>query len=172
MSVTGGLYDGPPQVSVDVEPGGGAAAFVRASIDINAPPSAVYATLFECTDAPRFTPNLISCKVVTRGPGWEEREHRSKGPIFHPVVVNRFRLDYVKDQHLSFKRTGGDWKRSDGEWRLTPLAGGKATHLTYTMHFAIDAPIPAKALRDGIAKGMPKSLDIIRKESLRRAGGH
>ena len=169
-AASAGAYDAPAQVSVDVEPGGGAAAVVRASLDIAAPPSTVWSVLFDCAGAPRFTPGLMSCKVLGKGPNWEEREHRLKGPIFHPVITNRFRLDYQTDQRLSFRRTGGDWKRSDGEWRLTPVAGGKATHVSYVLHFAIDAPISSKMLRDGIAKGMPKSLAALRKEAISRAG--
>jgi uncharacterized protein YndB with AHSA1/START domain len=164
-------FDGPPQISVDVEPGGGAAAVVHAQMDVAAPPGAVWAVLFDCAGAPRYEPGLISCTVLNRGPGWEEREHRLKGPIFHPVIVNRFRLDFQENQRLGFRRTGGDWKRSDGEWRLTSLAGGKATHVAYILHFAIDAPISSGMLRDGIAKGMPKSLHALRREALRRAGG-
>lgn len=165
-----GPYEAPPQVNVAVEPGAGAAAVVHAAFDVAAPPSAVWASLTDCAGAPRHTPGLISCRVVNRGPGWEEREHKLKGPIFHPVITNLFRLDMQPNSRLAFRRTGGDWKRSDGEWRLAPVAGGKATHVTYDMHFAIDAPIPASALRDGIAKGLPKSIEALRRDAIARAG--
>jgi uncharacterized protein YndB with AHSA1/START domain len=171
-ATSAGPFDGPPQINVQVEPGGGAAAVVHAQMDVAAPPAAVWAALYDCAGAPRYVPGLISCQVVARGPGWEEREHRLKGPIFHPVVVNRFRADFTPDQRLAFHRTGGDWKRSDGEWRLTPLAGGKATHVTYLLHFAIDAPISSGMLRDGVAKGLPKSLEALRHEAIARAAHH
>jgi uncharacterized protein YndB with AHSA1/START domain len=169
-AASAGPFDGPPQINVEVEPGGGAAAVVHAQMDVAAPPSAVWAALYDCAGAPRYVPGLISCKVVAHGAGWEEREHRLKGPIFHPVVINRFRADFTPDQRLAFHRTGGDWKRSDGEWRLTPLGGGKATHVTYVLHFAIDAPISSGMLRDGVAKGMPRSLEALRREAIARAG--
>ncbi len=161
-------YNATPAVSVAPD-GPGATVLVHASMDIAAPPSAVWATLTDCAGAPRFTPGLMSCTIVQRGPGWEIREHRLKGPIFHPVVLNIFRLDFDLNKRLGFRRTGGDWKRSDGEWTLTPLSGGKGTHVTYVVHFAIDAPIPAGAMRDGVRKGLPKSLIALRAESVRRA---
>ena len=48
---------------------------VTASIDIDAPPKAVWDALTDCANFPRYMPKLISCRIVDKGPGWEIREH-------------------------------------------------------------------------------------------------
>lgn len=161
-------YAKPPVVNAKAEPGltGGS---VNASIDIEAPPSAVWSALTDCAGAPRFMPKLISCRILNKGPGWEEREHRIKGPFFKPVMTSQFRADMQTERSIAFHRTGGDWKRSQGEWRLTPLAGGKGTHVTYQISAAINGPAPSGMVRSSIASGVREALLALRKESMARA---
>jgi uncharacterized protein YndB with AHSA1/START domain len=167
-------YDALP--FVDAEATAGSAASISASMDVGAPPSAVWSALTDCEHAARFMPKLISCRIVEKGPGdaWEIREHRLEGGLFQPVMRNVFRVDFIKDRRLSFHRVGGDWKVSQGVWTLSALDGGKGTHVTYHTDVAVNGPVPVSWVRAAVAKGMPASMLALRKEAVSRsrtAGG-
>lgn len=161
-------YDAAPVVSAEAE--GGSGGVVRAVFDIDAPPSVVWATLTDCAGATRFMPKLISCRIVQRDPAgrWEIREHRLRGGALKPVMRNVFRADFQPGREIAFHRVDGDWKRSDGAWRLTPLAGGKATHVTYEIHVAVNGPVPAALVRGAVAKGAPEAMLALRRECVAR----
>ncbi|MBP6546925.1 MAG: SRPBCC family protein [Phenylobacterium sp.] len=160
-------FDAAPTVSAKAE--GGSAGVIRAAMDVAAPPAVVWKVLSDCAAAPRYMPKLLSCKTLERDPAgkWDVREHRLEGNAFKPVMRNVFRTTLEPPRRLAFHRTGGDWKRSDGEWRLSPIPGG--THVTYELHVAIDAPVPAGMVRSAVAKGMPASMLALRKEALAQA---
>lgn len=164
-----GAYDTPP--SVHAEAKGDDAASVSASMDVAAPPAAVWSTLIDCAHATQFMPRLLSCRILRKGPGdrWEIREHRLKGGLFRPVMRNVFRADFIPDRSLTFHRVAGDWKRSDGRWTLAPIAGGAATHVTYQTNVALNGPVPVDMVRSAIEKGMPESMLALRREVLARA---
>ena len=155
-------FNADPVVSVRTEGDGGAAS---ASLDIAAPPSAVWAALTDCAGAPRYMPGLISCQVVKKGQGWEVREQKIKG-LFRPMT-NVFRADMDPPSRFRFHRIGGDWKRSEGEWRLTAIPGG--THVTYEIHVAVNGPAPASLVKSAVGSSLPRSLEALRKEARRRA---
>ena len=162
--VLAGDFTAKPAVSVRAEGDGGAAS---ASVDIAAPPSAVWAALTDCAGYPRYMPGVVSCRIVSRGPGWEVREQKIRGlPLMKPLT-NIFRADLTPPSRFSFHRVGGDWKRSEGEWRLTAIPGG--THVTYEIHVAMAGAAPAGLVRSSVASGLPRSLEALRKESLARA---
>jgi uncharacterized protein YndB with AHSA1/START domain len=162
-------YDAAPVVHAEAGPD--SSADINAAFDIAAPPSAVWSTLIDCEHATDFMPKLISCKVLQKGPGdrWEIREHRLKGGLFTPQMRNVFRADFTPNRRLSFHRVEGDWKKSEGSWTLTPIDGGKATHVAYRTEVAVNGPAPAGLVRSAIAKGVPEAMLALRKEVLSRA---
>ncbi|WP_411288779.1 SRPBCC family protein [Phenylobacterium sp.] len=160
-------YDAVPKVQAEAT--GGSTASVSALMDVAAPPAVVWATLTDCANATRFMPKLISCKILETGSGWEIREHRLKGGLFKSEMRNVFRADLDPPRRLSFRRVAGDWKRSDGEWRLRPIAGGKATHVTYHTDVAIGGAVPVGMVRSAVAKGMPEAMLALRRECVARA---
>lgn len=166
-SFAAGRFEAAPTVSAQAE--GGSAGVIRAAMDIAAPPAVVWKVLSDCANAARYMPKLLSCKTLERDPAgkWDVREHRLEGNAFKPVMRNVFRTTLEPPHRLAFRRTGGDWKRSDGEWRLTAIPGG--THVTYELHVAVDAPVPASLVRGAVAKGMPASMRALRKEALAQA---
>ena len=166
-SFAAGRFEAAPTVSAQAE--GGSAGVIRAAMDVAAPPAVVWKVLSDCANAPRYMPKLLSCKTLERDPAgkWDVREHRLEGNAFKPVMRNVFRTTLEAPRRLAFRRTGGDWKRSDGEWRLTAIPGG--THVTYELHVAVDAPVPASMVRGAVAKGMPASMRALRKEALAQA---
>ncbi|MES2722188.1 MAG: SRPBCC family protein [Pseudomonadota bacterium] len=166
-SFAAGRFEAAPAVSAQAE--GGSAGVIRAAMDVAAPPAVVWKVLSDCANAPRYMPKLLSCKTLERDPAgrWDVREHRLEGNAFKPVMRNVFRTTLEPPRRLAFRRTSGDWKRSDGEWRLTAIPGG--THVTYELHVAVDAPVPASMVRGAVAKGMPASMRALRKEALAQA---
>jgi hypothetical protein len=141
-------------------------------MDVHAPPQVVWSTLTDCPNATQFMPKLISCKVVERGPGgrWEIREHKLRGGLFKPVMRNVFRADFDPPRQLSFHRVAGDWKRSEGVWRLRAVDGGRGTHVDYETHVAVAGPVPVSMVRSAVAKGMPEAMLALRREAVRRGG--
>jgi len=161
-------YNGAPVVQARAT--AASAAAVSASMDIAAPPSVVWSTLTDCRGATRFMPKLLSCRILESGPGgrWEIREHRLRGGLFKAEMRNVFRADFVPPSRLSFHRVAGDWKKSEGEWRITPLDGGRGAHVAYRTEVAIDGPVPVSWVRSAVAKGMPESMLALRREAVAR----
>jgi ribosome-associated toxin RatA of RatAB toxin-antitoxin module len=163
-------YQGAPTVRAEAEKGASAAS-VHAAMDVAAPPHIIWSTLMDCQHATDFMPKVISCKTLSKDPAgqWEEREQRLKGNFLKPVMRNVYRMTYEKDRSLAFHRIAGDFKRSDGGWKITPIDGGKGSHVTYEIHVAVDGPVPVSMVRSSIAKGMPESMLALRRECVARA---
>lgn len=155
-------YTAVPQVSGQRDGNAGSA---RASMDVAAPPAAVWAILSDCNHAQRFMRDLISCRVLESGPGWDVREHRVHGWILHPVMTNVSRITLEPDRRLAFHRIRGDWTRSDGEWRLTPIDGGRGTHVEYEIIAAIGVPVPAGITQGRMISSVRDTLASLRREA-------
>src|SRR5215203_3826127 len=69
-------YGATPVVTAQRAGDGGRAS---ASMDVRAPPTAVWSILSDCAQARRFMRDLVSCRVLDRGQGWDIREHRVRG---------------------------------------------------------------------------------------------
>ena len=164
-------YDAAPEIQT--RKGADSSAVVDAAFDIHASPKAVWSTLIDCAGATRFMPKLISCRVLQKGPEdrWEIREHRLKGGLFKPEMRNVFRADFTPNRRLSFHRIDGDWKKSEGQWTLTPIDGGHGAHVTYHTEVAVDGPVPEGLVRSAVAKGAPEAMLALRREVMTRVHG-
>jgi uncharacterized protein YndB with AHSA1/START domain len=140
----------------------------RASMDVRAPPSAVWAVLVDCPNATRFIRHLISCRVLERGDGWEVREHRVSGGPFRGVMRNISRLTFEPTSRLAFHRLAGDWSKSDGEWRLTPIDGGRGTHVEYEVSAVLDGGLPAGVTQSFLFSSVRGTLAALRREAERQ----
>lgn len=155
-------YDAAPVVTAARAGEGGSA---NASMDVRAPPAAVWAVLADCANARRFMRDLISCRVLERGPGWEIREHRIRGWLLKPVMRNVLRIDLTPNQQLAFRRVEGDWARSQGEWRLAPIDSGRGTRVTYRIEAALDGPVNVP--QSTLINGVRNTLVALRREATR-----
>jgi uncharacterized protein YndB with AHSA1/START domain len=159
------LERGETLVQVHVDEAEDAAA-VAAAIDIRAAPEVVWAVMTDCERAPRFVPDLVSCRVLERDPAgaWDVREHMIDWAWFMPTIRNVFRSDYEPNRRLRFKRIAGDLMRSEGEWRLEPRDGGKATRLHYMALIAPSSLVPPSMALSSVRSDVPKVLEALRRE--------
>lgn len=156
------LATGKPWVSVTVDPNRDA-ALIRAAIDIQAPPEKVWAAMIDCRSAALMVANVSSCRTLSRGHGWDVREHITRGGPLIPSIRNVFRTDYEPYRRMRFHRVDGDLKTMEGEWGLIPLNGGKATRVTYENHLAVRILAPPALVRAGLRKDTPKVLENLRR---------
>ncbi|MFZ4606759.1 MAG: SRPBCC family protein [Caulobacter sp.] len=159
---TATLAAGRPWVSVTVDPAG-EAALIRAAIDIPAPPDKVWAAMIDCRNARAMVSNVASCKILSRGAGWDIREHVTQGGALIPAIRNVFRSDYEPYRRIRFHRVDGDLKAMNGEWGLIPLNGGRGTRVTYENHLSVRILAPAALVRAGLRKDTPKVLENLRR---------
>src|SRR5262245_4658716 len=158
-------YEAAPVVSGQRQGNDGGEA--HASMDVRAPPAAVWAILADCPNAPRFMRNLISCRVLDHGDGWEVREHRVRGGPFLGVLRNVSRIMFYPYRRLSFHRIEGDWSRSEGEWRLTPIDGGRGTHVEYEISAAMEGGLPPGISQSFLYSSVRHTLTALRREAER-----
>jgi hypothetical protein len=155
------------QLQVDPDPAGGAR--VQGGIDIPASPEVVWKTMLDCQEALRYVPKLKGCRVLESGSGYDIREH-----LFDYGVLGRirhvFRSDYTEGTRIRTSRVEGDLKASQGEWRLEPLDGGKATRVRYSARSQPKTPVPGPLARQAIRRDAPASLRGLRNAAVRRAG--
>lgn len=140
---------------------------LRAEFAVAAPISVVWAVLVDCDTAAQHVPGMQSCKVLEQDPAglWDIREHRVKLPWFPLVLRNVVRSDYERLARLRYQKARPDGQRLDGEWRLTPINGGAATHIVYVGYLTGVLPIPELILRTYVREG----IEAVRTESLSRA---
>jgi hypothetical protein len=149
----------------------GAAGRLRAVEEVAASPDQVFAVMTDCALAPRMVANLKSCRILERDPAgrWDVREHVSRPMLFFPSVRSVFRSDYDPPRAFSYRRTGGDLKVLEGDWRLTPLDGGTRTRVVYEGRAALPFPIPRAAARAVLRQQVAQALTALRRECAQRA---
>ena len=156
----------PPEAAPAVEVSQddhGASGVIRASVDIDAPPAAVWRVLIDCAATPRLMVNVKSCRVLQHDAAghWDVRETISKGGLL-PGIRTVVHADYDAPSVIRFHRVDGDLKLLDGEWRLTPLDGGSETHLTYESRVIAPFGAPGLIVRAVLRHDMPITLTNLR----------
>lgn len=160
-------------VLVSVNPDKSGAALIDAAIDIPVPRRALWTAMLDCERMKRVITGLKSCRVVERDPkgAWDVREHVIDFAWFLPNVRSVFRSELEEDTRIVFRRVSGDLTVLEGEWRLEPLAGGKATRLWYKNKVGMSLPVPKSMIRDSLLEDTPIMLRELRAEVARPGGG-
>jgi uncharacterized membrane protein len=156
------------QPYVEVSGGADGSAVVQGVVDIAAPAEVIWGVVTDCEHAPQMSPNLKSCRVLQRGPDgrWETREQVTKAGVL-PSLRNVMRADYDRPRSIRFRRVDGDLRVLEGEWRLTPRAGG--VRVTYESRIAPPFKIPGALARMALRREVPLNLTSLRREALARA---
>jgi carbon monoxide dehydrogenase subunit G len=144
------------------------AMVIHASIDIEARPETVWAVITDCGRAPKFVPNMESCRIVERGPKdrWQVRETVLNITLL-PRIRSLSRLEFGKDRRISFKKAGdSDMRIAEGEWRVEPLAKGKAARLGYDAVLALNMAVPHFLVETVAHRDLPALMKNIERDSL------
>jgi uncharacterized protein YndB with AHSA1/START domain len=155
------------QPSVQVFAGAdGASQVVRGQVDIAAAPAVVWRVITDPALSAKMIVNMRSTRVLQQDPAgrWDVREQVSKGGLL-PGVRTVIRSDYTAPSHVTFRAVDGDIKQLDGEWRLSPLDGGRRTHVVYESRVTSPFPAPAAIVRSVLRKDMPRTLANLRDAS-------
>jgi Polyketide cyclase / dehydrase and lipid transport len=164
---------GQPTVHVDTDEKVDA-AHVRASIDIAAPPAAVWGVITDCARQPQIVPNLESCRIVKHDPAgrWDIREHIINWATLMPKLRTVVRTSYDGIHRMLFKRVDGDMRISEGEWRVEPTANARASRLYYTALVAPKMPVPQFMVEHTVNNELPNLLRAIERASVADAAKH
>ncbi|MBO9709921.1 MAG: SRPBCC family protein [Caulobacter sp.] len=152
-------------LEVQAEPGG-RGGLVRAAVDIQAPPETVWRAILDCDRAGRMTPNVKRCTVVSRdadGLG-EVREHVLRWGFLMPTLHSVARLDFQPYRRIAFRCLSGDIRNCQGEWRLEPVQGGHATHVTYENRATAPFGLPTGFATLAMRRDVPAALAALRRE--------
>lgn len=155
---------GQPRVTVSLDPDG-ESALIQAVIDIPAPPERVWRTMTDCNATRKMIKSLVQCRVMQTGDDWDLREHVTSGGPLWPSFHYVFRSDYETMRSIRFRKVDGNLKTFEGEWVLSPLAGGAATRVTYESRVAADIFAPPILIRAGLRRDTPRVLEIMRRLS-------
>ncbi len=163
------LRAGEVLISVAPDPEG-ATGLVAATIDIAAPPSAVWAVMIDCERSKRMIPSLTSCRVMSQTPDARSdvREHVVQWIWPLPPVRSVFKSQYTPYQTIAFERVEGDLAYLKGSWTLEPLREGVATRLSYSARISPGWPVPGPLVRAAIEADVPKTLMALRRETTGR----
>lgn len=158
------LARGEAHADVSADPDG-ISGRVRGVIDIEASPQQVWTVMTDCATARKLMTNLIRCKVLSgdQARGWDIREHVTRRNLIFPGMRIVFRSDYEPYRRIRFALVEGDLKSQQGEWRLQPLRGGKATRVFYDNRLAVDWPVPKAMIREAMRRDTPKVLINLRR---------
>jgi uncharacterized protein YndB with AHSA1/START domain len=157
------------EVALEAHPDpGGRGGWVRAMIDIAAPPDAVWRTILDCDRAARMTPSVKRCTVLSRDASGrtELREHVVKWSFLLPAFHSVSRLDLEPPRRIVFRCVDGDIKDCEGQWLLEPLDGGKATRVTYENRAQAPYGMPSRLTVVAMRRDVPAALRALRRESV------
>ncbi|HEX2817130.1 MAG TPA: SRPBCC family protein [Phenylobacterium sp.] len=154
---------------VEVRPDAdGSSGVIFAAIDVAAPQGVVWSVMTDCDLATKMVANLKSCRILERDPQgrWDIREEVT-GSTFTPSVRTVYREDFEPIRRMSFRRTGGDLKLFEGEWRLEPH--GDRVRVTYEARVAAPFSVPGWVARLALRHDVPMALLALRREAMARA---
>jgi hypothetical protein len=165
------LRRGEPWLEVRAD-AAGASGRVRAAEEVDATPERVFAVMTDCALAPRMAPSLKSCRILARDPAgrWDVREHVSRPMLFFPSLRSVFRSDYDPPHGFTYRRTGGDLRVLEGDWRLAPLDGGRRTRIVYEGRAALPFAAPHALARMILRQQVSQALAGLRRECLAQDG--
>jgi ribosome-associated toxin RatA of RatAB toxin-antitoxin module len=165
LGSTGAMAQSEPKITISHDDGRDAMV-IHASINIEAPPSIVWNVVTDCNRAPKYVPNMESCRIVQREPRGVQIRESIHNVMLLPRIRSLSRVEFDKDRRMSFTKAGGDMRIAEGEWRLDPLDKGKATRLRYDAVLALNIAVPDFMIENIANRDVPALMKNIERESL------
>lgn len=137
------------------------------SVEIDAPPAAVYAVITDFASYPSFVPNQSNATILSQsGDHWQVE--------FELSVAKRLRyvLDLVgtPDEAIRWSLVRGDMmKEMAGGWRLEALPDDR-TRAHYDIDVALKGFVPRSISKALIERTLPANLAAFKSEVERRRG--
>jgi carbon monoxide dehydrogenase subunit G len=142
------------------------AMVIHASIDIDAPPSVVWNVVTDCNRAPKYVPNMESCRIVQQEARGVQIRESIHNVMLLPRIRSLSRVEFDNGRRMSFTKAGGDMRIAEGEWRLDPIEKGKATRLRYDAVLALNMSVPNFMVENIATRDVPALMKNIEHESL------
>lgn len=137
---------------------------VRAAVQIEAVPEAIWGVITDCQQTLLFVPGLKGCRRIARASDgrWEEIEHEVRYSWLLPNIRYVFRAQYEWPRRIEFRRVRGDLKDEEGSWRLTATPDGSATVVEYEMYLEPGFWVPRSLVARTLRHDLPAALSGLR----------
>lgn len=139
---------------------------------IDAPPSKVWPTVYDCDNYSSWYSSLKTSKLVSKtGNTWIcQEEAKMPFPFSNLDAKVRATLTTGKDRwKREWEMIEGDYDRNDGQCVLTPFEGdGNKTLIRYTVLADPKVAVPDGLMKRGTAKRLPQIIEDLRAEAKRR----
>jgi uncharacterized protein YndB with AHSA1/START domain len=144
--------------------------------DLPGSPDRVLELLTDYESHPRWVKSLAESKVIWRGKSAADVYQRISAPL---VADRDFTLHATWSKEgdervvkLRARNERGPAPKdgvvrvnvNEGEWRLTPSADGKSTHVTYRFRLDLGGKIPGNMASDQAARDLPGLFNSMRNE--------
>lgn len=149
---------------------------VMATAVVEAPPEQVLAVLGDVEAYPEVMPPTESAKLIGRSgatawyymvlnPGWITRRDYCIRASLSRLANGAFKSEWAIDGRTcpAPRASLVRMVRNEGQWLLSPLAGGKATSVVYQAHSEPGGSVPAWMVNSGTARGVPGVIKAVQK---------
>jgi ribosome-associated toxin RatA of RatAB toxin-antitoxin module len=136
---------------------------VQAAILIDSPVQRVWNVIIDCEHAPKFMPDLKSCKFLQRTEDTAIIEQEVRVSRLLPKTTYIYRSTYQKFRRIDFKRIGGDLKDLEGSWVFESAGGGQQTIVVYSVFLDPGFFVPKWLVRQILRRNLPDVLLALRK---------
>ncbi len=126
---------------------GGRLQSITSGILIDQPPEAVYKTIVDYANYPKFMPSTEACEVVNATESFKDvrYEIKFKFMIFSFTVEYVLRTTFQPNQGVAWtllSSKGNKLRKSVGNWKLFPVNGGRQTAAFYSIYSDISNTVP------------------------------
>ena len=138
---------------------------VFGAINIMATPKTIWNIMTDCSRGSEIVKGMQSCKVLeTLDDGSDIRQQIFDMGLFLPNAKTEFRSEYVLNQKIKIRRTGGDLKVQDALWDIEPLTD-MISRVTYRATIKLKFPVPRNLIKKATRKDTPQIMRNLRRVS-------
>ena len=136
------------------------------TIEVDAPPEVLMATILDFEAYPAFLPETREARILLQAPDvWEVR---FTVQVIRPLTYT-LRLVRTGPTSLDWTLVEGVFTSNDGGWRLEPLDGGRRCLASYRLDVRVGMFVPGNIVRSLVETSLPRTLERFKAEAERRA---